>query len=114
LPFKFASTGQIFNLGLYQPRGYTDDLLLSSPITLTLDYDDSQWIEENLELIFWDSTANTWIDATQTCSPAGMYDRHPDENRLVVTACRLGKYALVEVRSASYLPIVYQDKGYLP
>jgi Leucine-rich repeat (LRR) protein len=114
LPFKFASTGQIFNLGLYQPRGYTDDLLLSSPITLTLDYDDSHWIEENLELIFWDSTANTWIDATQTCSPAGMYDRHPDENRLVVTACRLGKYALVEVRSASYLPIVYQDKGYLP
>jgi Leucine-rich repeat (LRR) protein len=113
LPFKFASTGQIFNLGLYQPRGYTDDLLLSSPITLTLDYDDSHWIEENLELIFWDSTANTWIDAAQTCTPTGMVERNPADNQIVVTACRLGKYALVEVRSASYLPVVNQDT-YLP
>jgi Leucine-rich repeat (LRR) protein len=114
LPPILAFTGRDFNLGFYQDDTYTDDLLLSSPITLTLEYDESRWIEERLELIFWDSTRNTWIDATQTCSPAGTYDQQLDENRLVVTACRLGKYALVELRSASYLPIVYQDKGYLP
>jgi hypothetical protein len=113
LPPILAFTGRAFNLGIYQDDSYTDDLLLTSPITLTLEYDESRWNEENLELIFWEPTTNTWIDATQTCSPRGAYDRRLDENQLVVNACRLGKYALVDVRSTSYLPVVTQHR-YLP
>jgi hypothetical protein len=113
LPPILAFTGRAFNLGIYQDDSYTDDLLLTSPITLTLENDESRWNEENLELIFWEPTTNTWIDATQTCSPRGAYDRRLDENQLVVNACRLGKYALVDVRSTSYLPVVTQHR-YLP
>jgi hypothetical protein len=82
-------------------------------MTLTLEYDESDLREENLALAFWDPDTTVWIDATQTCSTPEKMERNTEDNMIVVTTCRLGKYALVEVQSVSYLPVVNQD-SYLP
>jgi hypothetical protein len=82
-------------------------------MTLTLEYAESDLREENLALAFWDPDTTVWIEATKSCTPTGTVERNTVDNILVVTTCRLGKYALVEVQSVSYLPVVNQD-SYLP
>jgi Leucine-rich repeat (LRR) protein len=112
LPLNFGFTGQAFNLGVYHEGVYRDDFSLLSPMTLTVEYNESGLSEENLKLVFWDPARLMWIDAAQTCSPSGVLVHYLAENQIVATACRLGKYALVE-QWKSFLPVVNQDT-YLP
>jgi Leucine-rich repeat (LRR) protein len=112
-PLNFGLTGQAFNLGIYQEGVYEDDLTLLFPMTLRVEYNESGLSAENLKLVFWDPARLMWIDAAQTCSPSGILVHYLAENRILATACRLGKYALVE-QWKSFLPVVNQDKGYSP
>ncbi len=109
LPIYLSLAGQAFSLGMYQDGAFHDDLPLLAPMTLTLEYNENVLSGENLMLMIWDAAASNWLPATETCSPTGTLDHDPVQNRLVVTACQLGTYALVEVWSVSHLPVVNRD-----
>ena len=82
------------------------------PVEVTLTYTDADvaGIDENsLYLAALDEANGEWVDATATCAPAGTIVRSPAANRITVTTCATGEFALLGNRSGNsrvYLPIV--------
>lgn len=102
---KFA--GRAFNLDAYQDGMLVEDMVFSKSVTITLHYADIDvsGLDENiLKLEYW--TGTTWRDAA-----CGAYDRHPNDNWLVVPICHLSEFALFEAgeQSTIYLPLVLKQ-----
>jgi hypothetical protein len=76
----------------------TDPFYFSSPITITLTYQDSDITflkEDKLILYYWDTSSSTWKDAAQSCSPALTYSRDTVNNTLRINVCHLSEFALM-------------------
>jgi len=80
------------------------------PITLEIDYDPEDVIginEEELILYLWDTSAETWMDAAETCSPTSTYIRDLINTKLTLEICHLTEFALMgESQYWIYLPLV--------
>ena len=83
----------------------------SQPVTITLDYTDSDVAgldEATLRLYYWDDLTSDWKDAAASCSPVSTYTRELDQNRLSVNICHLSEFALLGINTAvvnkTYLP----------
>ena len=98
------------NTLLYVPFGYDFDLAafdgetpipilpFDVPVEITINYneDDLEEITEGtLELYIWDTGLDTWIPATDTCSPASTAVHNTAQNWYSVPVCRTGTYAFM-------------------
>jgi hypothetical protein len=55
-------------------------------------------------LLWWDGSS--WVDAAETCSPAGIYMRDLVNNVIGVEVCRTGLFGLFGEGNRVYLPVV--------
>jgi hypothetical protein len=81
------------------------------PVAATLKYteaDVTNIAENSLFLAVLDELTGEWADATQTCAPAGAIVRDPAANRITVTTCATGEFALMGSPGARtiYLPVI--------
>jgi hypothetical protein len=106
---SFSTAGHVFDLdafegGNYLPQGYQFNI----PIIITLHYTDTDVMgldENTLQLLFWEVSTVSWIDAA-----CGDYDRHPEDNWLAVPICHLSQFALMGEIAPIYLPIILSNK----
>ena len=72
------------------------NLEFSTPFTFTFDYSEdwASTIDENTIVLYW-WNGTTWQDANTTCDPVIEYFRHPESNRLSISACKMGSFILI-------------------
>ncbi len=93
VPGTLQFAGQAFDLTAYLDGVAQPGYQFKSPITVTIHYSDDDvedLDEETLELRYWDDASSQWLDAA-----CGEYDRHPNENWLVVEICHLTDFGLL-------------------
>jgi hypothetical protein len=81
---------------------------LSSPMTLTVEYDDSDVVgikEDTLSLYVREGSA--WVDA----DPCGGYDRDLVDNELEAVICHFSDYVLAGESERVYLPLVLRNNA---
>ncbi|MCC9075204.1 SMP-30/gluconolactonase/LRE family protein [Litorilinea aerophila] len=103
-PPNHRLAGRAFQLNVYQGGILQENLSLSSPIQVTIDYTDAEVFgldEELLVLLRWDPDTLSWTDAA--CGP---YNRQPAQNRLSVPVCHLSLFGLFGEQEFIYLPVV--------
>ncbi len=102
--------GHAFTLEAFQNGTVQLGFVFSKPITVVIHYSDADiaGMDENtLTLNYWDGSQ--WTDAAATCTPASIYERHPDENWLSVPICHLSEFVLLgEKVNHIYLPLVWR------
>jgi hypothetical protein len=81
------------------------------PVTMTLTYTDAdvaEVAEYTLFLAVLDEETGEWVDATETCAPAGVITRDLASNQVTVTTCATGEFALLGSPGVEtiYLPLV--------
>jgi hypothetical protein len=98
-----------FTLGAYQSGRPRSGSILQKPVTVTLQYTDSDVVqinEDTLILNYWNGTE--WEYAA--CGP---YDRYPDNNWLAVPICHLSTrfalFGLRDERHQIYLPVILKQ-----
>ena len=101
-----------FRLEAYRAGRYLPDLAFQAPVTVTIHYSDfdvGATDDTTLILEYWDDS--TWIDATATCLPPSVLDRHPEEHWLAVPICHLSRFALFgHGRHSVYLPLIVRER----
>jgi Leucine-rich repeat (LRR) protein len=110
IPAGFSFAGNSFELDAYQNGLRIDGFSFEKPLTITMEYSDTQvsgLVESSLTLDFWDEASNDWVDAAKTCSPASNYSRNEAENWLAVQICHLSRFSLfgIEIKEL-YLPMI--------
>lgn len=110
IPAGLASTGRGFSLAAYRDGNLWPAFVLSRPVTISLSYTGAEvdGLKENgLTLGLWDEAEGRWLDAATTCLPASSYEREPSSNRLAVSVCQLGEFALYGPEAERlYLPLI--------
>ena len=110
LPSNFQFVGQSFNLDVYQEGAYTEGFVFQQPITVTLYYHEDEISKNNeqwLTLNYWSPDLNQWVDAANTCEPASLYHRVPEENRVSIAICHLSEFAfLAQTEFYIQLPLI--------
>ena len=82
------------------------------PIEITLEYNESDLAgntENNLYLALLDEGSGEWVDASTTCPTPSMILREPDQNRISVSTCATGEFALLDFLSDEvflFLPLI--------
>ncbi len=92
---------------------------LHRPATVTLEYSDADVrsiAEDSLAVYAWregegeeEEGAGDWRLAAATCSPSTVLPPQPDENRVQLTICHLGEFALFGREWTLYLPILMRQ-----
>ena len=86
-PSDLTFANHSFDLNAYQNYELLPSFSFSVPVTVTIYYssrDVASIDEDSLLLQRWDENSNDWEDAA--CDD---YERHPDENWLVLPLCHL-------------------------
>jgi hypothetical protein len=99
---------QAFDFQVCPGGDCVDDYAFSEPVMLTLYYTDQQLgglDEADLQLYTWNGT--DWVDVVTDCGwTLGLYERYPEENKLVVPVCHFSSFALFSPARMLYLPLV--------
>ncbi len=107
----YTFAGHAFQLDAYRDGVLLPDQTFGVPVTVTLHYTETavaEMDEGTLKLLYWNTDAGTWEDASTTCAPPSGYDRHPNDNWLAVPVCHLSKFALFG-QHRLYLPITLRN-----
>jgi hypothetical protein len=103
-PPNHRLAGRAFQLSVYQGGVLQENLSLSSPLQVTIDYTDGEvWglDEDLLVLLRWEPSTQSWVDAA-----CGQYDRQPAQNRISVPVCHLSLFGLFGEQEYIYLPVI--------
>ena len=95
-PPDLAVAGHALDLDAYLDGSLLPGFTFGAPVTFTLHNADSDVLalrEGTLTLKYWDESAGEWEDAASTCAQLSTYDRHLEENWLVVPVCHLSRFA---------------------
>ena len=107
-----AFAGHAFVLAAFQEGSPFPGFTFSVPVTASIHYSDAdaQTVsdEGQLTLLWW--TDGGWADAAETCAPPTNYDRHPDEDWLMVAICQLGRFGLFGPAHRVHIPIVFRNR----
>jgi peptide/nickel transport system substrate-binding protein len=108
VPPGLGSAGHAFDLSAQQGGNPLPGLYLLQPAPVTIGYSDADVAglsEDTLFLAVWNGSA--WVDAAGTCSPPSTVQRDLTGNRIRVSACRLGQFALLgDQQPTIFLPVV--------
>lgn len=105
--YKYQLAGQAFALSAFANGTPVLTMTLQTPLTISIEYPAVEvhgLVEDELLLLHSDGEGG-WSDAASTCTPAGSYNRHPEQDWLVVEACRTGSFALPRYTARIFLPI---------
>ncbi len=94
-PGNLLFGSRAFSLGAYLDGNQPDGFVFEAPVTVTLTYTDAQimGLEEDT-LTLYVHQGDDWIDTASTCTPASVYLREPEADRLTVAICHLSEFAL--------------------
>ena len=106
VPADARFAGIAFSLTAYQNGTELSSFTFNTPITLTLDYLDSdvaQIDESELTLFYFDATSNTWKN-----DGISVISRDPANNRIVLSLIHFTNFGLFEstISKSVYLPLV--------
>ncbi|MDM8528045.1 FG-GAP-like repeat-containing protein [Anaerolineales bacterium HSG24] len=79
------------------------------PISMTLRYDSTKFVGDNLFIYYWDKQLLQWVEASTTCDPSSTYMR--TENLITLPVCHLTDFAMFEVEKQQrvYLPVIVRE-----
>lgn len=99
--------GNSFQLTAWDSTGPVTNF--AEPLVVTLHYDEASLgaiKEDGLQLLYWDTSTNSWQDAASTCV-GGEYTRNLADNLLSLPICHLSEFALMgEENFGIYLPLI--------
>ena len=106
VPADARFAGIAFSLTAYQNGTELSSFTFNTPITLTLDYLDSdvaQIDESELTLFYFDAASNTWKN-----DGISVISRDPANNRIVLSLIHFTNFGLFEstISKSVYLPLV--------
>jgi Leucine-rich repeat (LRR) protein len=87
-----------------------DTFSFTKPATITIHYteQDIQGLFENsLLLYYWDTSSNTWKDASTTCTPNSDYQRDTLNHIISVNVCHFTNFVLLENKHKLFLPAFF-------
>jgi hypothetical protein len=111
IPTNLNYAGHGFVMNAYQDGQYVENFQFEQPVNVTIQYSDVDVVgmeEDALLLYYW--TGSAWEEAA-----CDIYQRYPNENRLVIPICHLTQFALFEylgplaVELATFEAVTEQD-----
>ncbi len=107
-PAAYQFVGHAFTLTAYQHDASIAHFIFGQPVTLTLSYLDEDLSgrdESQLQLLTLDVATGQWSTNGIT-----IIERHPQDNKLVVTLAHLTKFALTVPQNKLFLPLVTRGR----
>jgi hypothetical protein len=100
--------GDGFEIAAYQDGVLQPDFAFGQPVTVDLRYSDSdlQLVNDQDQLVLQRWMGRQWVDVADECTPPASYGRFPAENRVSITICSTGQFALFGPTHQLYLPLV--------
>lgn len=108
VPSGFIFAGNTFELEAIQNGFVQDGFVFVNPIQVTINYSDQDITGlDEADLMLYVLDDGRWKDAAQTCTPASVYERQPEINRLSLPICHLSQFAMAEqVTYYLHLPLM--------
>jgi hypothetical protein len=103
----FNFRGVAFEVGLLSNGQIVNNYTVTTPITITMPYQDSDVPPPGLQALkigYWSGVV--WQDAATLCNPTGTYSYDTSNKTVTVTTCQLGIFGLIAQEYKVYLPLV--------
>jgi hypothetical protein len=100
--------GDGFEVAAYQDGVLQPDFAFGQPVTVDLRYSgsDVQPVSDQAQLLLQRWTGTQWVDVAEECTPPASYDRLPAENRVSISICSTGQFALFGPTHQLHVPFL--------